>query len=102
MLGACEKAVMRRTCLVVPVILSAWTLPLPQALGQDRKIEPLMQWSGLLTEKKLTELTPAQGYIGDAAAWKKLWGAWRPTEKLPEVDFARQLVLVHLGGMYPI
>jgi len=68
----------------------------------DRKVEPVSNWWGILTEKKLTELAPKTGYITSNGAWKMLWVAWRPNEKLPTVDFAKYLVLVDLGGMYPV
>ena len=70
--------------------------------AEDRKLEPVSSWWGILTEKKLTEMVPKNGYITSNAAWKKLWEAWYPNAKLPEVDFTKHLVLVDLGGMYPV
>jgi len=72
------------------------------ARAEDREVKAAQTWTGLLDEKKLTEAAPAKGYLADAAEWKKLWEAWRPGEKLSEVDFKRQLVLVNLTGMYPV
>jgi hypothetical protein len=89
-----------RTYLVGLAILCVWAACGVSA--EDRKVEPVSSWWGILTEKKLTEMAPKKGYITSNAAWKKLWEAWRPDEKLPEVDFTKHLVLVDLGGMYPV
>jgi hypothetical protein len=57
-------------------------------------VEPGGTWAGQLKDEALRKLAPAAGFIADADAWKKLWTAWRPDEELPEVDFARDLILV--------
>jgi hypothetical protein len=92
----------KRSCLVGIVILCVWAAGGSPAAAEDRKLEPVRTWAGLLGEKKLTEMAPAKGYLTSEAAWKELWEAWRPGEKLPEVDFTKRLVLVHLGGIYPV
>lgn len=51
-------------------------------------------WSGKSFDSKLKQLAPESGAIVDGATWKKVWSAWRPMEELPEVDFAKELVLV--------
>lgn len=70
--------------------------------AEGRKLEMVQEWSGILTDKKLTELAPGDGFVTNESAWKDLWQAWRPNEELPEVDFSKHLVLVSLGGMYPV
>jgi hypothetical protein len=92
----------KRTFHVGVVILCAWAACGGRVGAEDKKLEPVKSWSGLLDEKKLTEAAPAKGYVTSQAAWKKLWESWRPGEKLPEVDFTKHLVLVDLGGMYPV
>jgi hypothetical protein len=82
-------------CLVAALCVCA-------ARAEDRKVEPVRSWAGILDEKKLTEAVPPKGYLTSRAGWEKLWKAWRPGEKLPEVDFEKHLVLVDLGGMYPL
>jgi hypothetical protein len=83
-------------------ILCVWVACGGRVNAEDRKVEPLKSWWGILAEKKLTELAPRKGYVTSNAAWKKLWQAWRPSEKLPEIDFTKHLVLVDLGGMHPV
>jgi hypothetical protein len=51
-------------------------------------------WSGILPDESLRKLAPAAGYVADARSWSRLWAAWRPDEKLPRLDFSKQLVLV--------
>lgn len=91
----------QRTFLFVLLILCVGTVSESRARAEDKKVEPVKVWAGLLDEKKLTELAPAKGYVTSEAALKKVWETWRPGEKLPEVDFTKQVVLVNLCGMYP-
>jgi hypothetical protein len=97
-----NRKMANRTCLVGLITLCIWTGRENLASAEDKKLEPVKSWPGLLSEKKLTEMVPAKGYLTSEAAWKKLWVAWRPDEKLPVIDFTKHLVLVHLGGMYPV
>lgn len=71
-------------------------------LAQPRKLAPVKSWIGQLDEKRLAEMAPAKGYVTSEAEWKKLWKAWRPGEDMPAVDFTKHLVLVGLGGIYPV
>ncbi|RCS43916.1 hypothetical protein DTL42_18175 [Bremerella cremea] len=64
-------------------------------LAQRVEIKALETWSGKLADKSLRgKLAPQTEFITDAAAWKKLWQAWRPDQEVPHVDFAQDLVLV--------
>ena len=57
-------------------------------------VEPTGMWSGKVNHESLRKLAPQYGFIADAETWKKLWTAWRPSEELPTVDFAEELILV--------
>jgi len=91
-----------RTCLGVLALLCLWAVRVSPVAAEDKKLEPVRFWWGLVGEKKLAEMAPPKGYVTGEAEWKKLWEAWRPGEKVPDVDFTKHLVLVHLGGMYPV
>ena len=91
-----------RTYPVTFAILCASCACASRVDAEDKKVEAVGSWGGMLKDKKLTEMAPKKGYITSNAAWKKLWEAWRPNAKLPEVDFTKYLVLVDLGGMYPV
>jgi hypothetical protein len=49
---------------------------------------------GKIKDAALEKLAPKTGYIADEATWKKLWAGWRPGEEMPEIDFAKELLLV--------
>lgn len=87
---------------VLGCFVATVTFCFSSAHAADKKIEPIRSWTGLLDDKKLTEVAPAKGYVTSQAQWKKVWETWRPKEKLPAVDFKKQLVLVNLSGMYPV
>jgi hypothetical protein len=72
------------------------------ARAEDKQVKVVRSWRGILDEKKLTEVAPAKGYLTSQAEWEKVWKAWRKDEKLPEVDFKKHLVLMNLGGKYPV
>ena len=57
-------------------------------------VEPTGMWSGKIKDESLRKLAPQSGFISDAETWKKLWTAWRSSEELPKVDFAKELMLV--------
>jgi len=58
------------------------------------RVKPVDVWSGKIRDDSLRKLAPRSGFIADAGTWKKLWTAWRPDQKGPEVDFDKELVLV--------
>jgi hypothetical protein len=91
-----------RGCWLGFAVLGAWAAGGGRAHAEDRAVEPVRQWAGLLDDKKLTDLAPAKGYVTSEAGWRKVWEAWRPGDELPAVDFSKHLVLVGLGGMYPV
>lgn len=57
-------------------------------------VEPSGMWSGKIKDESLRKLAPKSGFIADAETWKNLWTAWRPDEEFPQVDFAKELILV--------
>ena len=58
------------------------------------EVESSGAWTGKIRDPSLRKLAPESGFVADAETWKKIWLAWRPGEKLPEVDFATELILV--------
>ena len=57
----------------------------PVALGKT--------WDGEV-KIALRDRAPGDGYVADKAAWEKLWKSYQPDAKVPEIDFAKELVLV--------
>ena len=78
----------RTTALLFVAFLSAVTC------AADPVVEPTGMWSGKVRDASLQRLAPRSGYIADAKTWKQLWTRWQPGQKLPQIDFANELVLV--------
>jgi len=70
----------------------------PSAVQADEKpVKPVKEWKGKFLNKEeepLMKEAPKSGCLTDKKAWSKLWKAWRGKEKLPKIDFEKQLVLV--------
>ncbi len=63
------------------------------ANAQDRKpLETLKEWRGDNPNEGLTKDSPK--FITNAKDLEKLWKAWDIKEKLPEIDFAKEILLV--------
>ena len=60
---------------------------------QDRKpLETLKEWRGDNPNEGLAKDSPK--FITNAKDLEKLWKAWDIKEKLPEIDFAKEILLV--------
>jgi len=51
-------------------------------------------WKGSVEDKKLATEMPENGVITNAKDFEKLIKAWKVAEKLPEVNFDKEIVLV--------
>jgi hypothetical protein len=86
--------------LSVTVVLG---LTLPACLGLSRaheKPKPVKvekTWDGQV-KIELRKEAPKKGYIADKDAWAKLWKVYRGEEKLPEVDFDKEPILVAVSS----
>lgn len=64
------------------------------AENEARKVPILQKWSGIHKDEKLQKESPSTGYVINATTFAKLWKTWRPDEKVPEVNFKEEIVLV--------
>lgn len=79
------------------------TLGMPnQVDAEERNVVPTKEWHGLLLNEADTKLAPKNEYLTTEKAWQELWKGWRPDEQVPVIDFSKQMVIVKLGGMYPV
>ena len=63
------------------------------ANAQDRKpLETLKEWRGDNPNEALSKDAPK--FIANSKDLEKLWKAWDIKEKLPEVDFAKEIILI--------
>jgi hypothetical protein len=51
-------------------------------------------WCGQV-RSELRSVAPKRGYIANKADWVKLWKTYRSDEKIPVVNFAREIILVY-------
>lgn len=67
----------------------------PEAKPKPVKVEKT--WQGEV-KLDLWKEAPQKGYVADKDAWAKLWKAYRGEEKMPEVDFDKELILVAVNS----
>jgi hypothetical protein len=67
---------------------------------KPKALKPANNWAAVVGNNDLAKKAPASGVITDAKEFAALWKAWRATEKVPEVDFKKNIVVVtlSLGG----
>lgn len=89
-------------CLMV--LLTGFT----HAAEPAQEVKPIETWKGKLQDESLkTKYAPQHDFIADAKTWEQLWNAWRAGEKVPQIDFTKDLILVgtapgpNLAGMSP-
>ena len=68
------------------------------ALAAPKAVKPNRAWTGLVADETLKKLAPVDGYVLDAKEFAKLWKAWRKGEKVPEIDFTKEVVIVTLAA----
>ncbi len=87
--------------LWVAVLLPALTLGcggLTSRDGQPKDLPILQRWAGDYPLAQLDRLPDGQrqsrvGYVGDAAAFTRLWQAFKPDTPVPALDFSKSLVV---------
>jgi inhibitor of cysteine peptidase len=90
------------------LVLSAFSLvratePAPDAKPKEAAI--LQQWQGLYPANQVNLFPEGQraagtGFIADAKTFGAVWKAWKGNEKLPEVDFQKNLVVFARNVQY--
>jgi hypothetical protein len=75
--------------LIAVVILALLT---PAVHAQKKAVMPNKEWSGSVEDENLAKGAPE--CITSAKDLEKLWKDWKLPDKAPEVDFAKELVIV--------
>jgi hypothetical protein len=60
----------------------------------QQTVTPAQHWEGEFGDEKLKQAVPNGGVITGPDGFAKLWKAWRPDERVPAVDFNKQVVVV--------
>jgi hypothetical protein len=78
-------------------ILTIRTIPADALLSllEDTAFPPDKTWAGILDES-LEKQKPASEVIMDQGEFARLWKAWRKDEKIPDIDFSKDFVVVTL------
>jgi hypothetical protein len=63
-----------------------------RAVAEKQPVRRSKEWSGSVEDEKLAKDAPA--CITTAKALEKLWEDWKLTDKLPDIDFTKELVVV--------
>jgi hypothetical protein len=63
-----------------------------RAVAEKQPVGRSKEWSGSVEDEKLAEDSPA--CITSAKAIEKLWKDWKLTDKMPDIDFTKELVVV--------
>ncbi len=76
------------------VLLMSVTSQVPADDADPRTVKPERVWAGSLRDEPLRTAAPPGGLIADAASFDRVWEAWRPGERTPEIDFDARFVAV--------
>jgi hypothetical protein len=72
--------------LVVAGLLSS------AAFADKKEVKTSKEWSGAVEDETLAKDAPA--VVADAKALEKIWKAWKIEDKMPEVDFTKDIVVI--------
>ena len=82
----------RLSLLVGVAALAAVVLFTSDALAQKTAVKPSKEWPGSVEDEALEKDAPA--CVTSAKGLEKLWKAWKIADKVPEVDFTKEIVVV--------
>ena len=82
----------RLSLLVGVAALAAVVLFTSDALAQKTAVKPSKEWTGSVDDEALEKDAPA--CVTSAKGLEKLWKAWKIADKVPEVDFAKEVVIL--------
>src|SRR5262245_63167753 len=84
--------VRRQGSLFAFVALMLVALLAPSVCAEKKEVKLIKQWTGSVEDEKLAKEAPE--VITDAKALENVWKAWKVGDKVPEVDFSKEIVIV--------
>jgi hypothetical protein len=81
-----------RIIFLILTMVLALALPLQAETSKGKPVKPVNQWSGSVDDLSLMKMSPE--FILSTQEFEKLWQAWKVAGPVPQVDFAKHLVLV--------
>jgi len=82
----------QRLWIVVGLALAAVALLTPALLAEKKAVTPSKEFKGSVEDENLVKDAPL--VITSGKSLEKLWKSWKIADKMPEVDFAKELVVV--------
>jgi hypothetical protein len=67
-------------------------------LSLAAELKPSHSWSTVVKDEALAKKAPENGVVTEAKTFETLWKSYMGDEKLPKIDFAKNLVVVSLAG----
>jgi hypothetical protein len=64
------------------------------AVAAPTPVKATNTWKGSVDDEKLQKEMPENGVITNAKDWEKLVKAWKVADKVPEVNFEKELILI--------
>jgi hypothetical protein len=81
----------RRTAVLTLIALVGFV---SMTHAEDKAIKATQDWKGTVADEMLQKKAPANGYITDAKTFKQLWEDWKLGDKMPVIDFKKEVVVV--------
>jgi len=81
-----------RVWLAGLVALAVVGLIAPAAQAQKKPVKPIKEWTGSVEDEKLMKDAPA--CVTSKKGLEKLWKDWKISEKMPAVDFTKEIVVI--------
>jgi len=78
--------------LFASVVLMLVALLAPSVRAEKKEVKLIKQWTGTVADEKLAKDAPE--VIADVKAFEKIWKAWKVGDKVPEVDFTKEIVIL--------
>ncbi len=82
----------RQVGILMGFALVAVFLFAPGAMAQRKPVKLNKEWAGSVEDEKLAKEAPA--VITNAKDLEKVWKAWKIADKMPEIDFTKEIVIV--------
>src|SRR5260370_432580 len=80
--------------LALVVALAVVVLVAPEAHAQKTQVKVIKEWSGSVADENLMKDAPR--CITTKKGLENLWKSWKISDKMPEVDFAKEIVVIEM------
>jgi hypothetical protein len=75
-------------------VLGVALLLAPTIRGEAKNVTLTQKWSGSVADEGLQKGAPENSCITNAKKFAKLWKAWKIGDKMPKVDFKKEMLIL--------